>query len=100
MYKLVVIIAVLLGMYKCSSDRSPPDILPHSQYEHVDVDVLFWFPPPRDDRVYNLGTVHGTSSCRRVALNYVVQHHLENNGDWSYVCCTHEGGSSCYRKIR
>ena len=76
----------------------PPENLPFSRYDDVDVHVIFSFP--KGDQSYNLGQVRGASACGSVARNYAAQHNLSTNRDWSYVCCTIEAGSSCYRKIR
>ena len=104
MGKLIVIALVIFAVYKCTgggagTDRifGPPDTLPLDRYEDVDADVLFY----RDDtdQSENLGTVRGASACGDVAANRASELNLDGDA-WSYVCCTHEDGSDCYRKIR
>lgn len=71
--------------------------LPFSQYEKIDVNVYFYFP---DDREVYLGETRGTSSCGDMAHSYASSKNLSRSENWSYICCTIEKGSSCYRKIR
>ena len=75
----------------------PPDTLPFERYDDIDVNVYFYF---EDDREVYLGQTHGASSCGRLAYSYASQQDLSRNDDWTYICCTMENGSSCYRKIR
>ena len=60
--------------------------------------VVFFFP--RQDRPYDLGTASGLASCGDIAHQYAASKNLSNNRDWSYVCCLHANGSSCYEKHR
>lgn len=71
--------------------------LPLSQYDKVDVNVYFYFP---DDNEVYLGETRGASSCGDIAYSYAASKNLDRSDDWSYICCTIEKGSDCYRKIR
>lgn len=104
MGRLILLIIVIFAVYKCTgggvgTDRifGPPDTLPLDRYEDMEVDVVFY----RDDtdESENLGTVQGASACGSVAANRARALSLDND-TWGYVCCTHEAGSDCYRKIR
>lgn len=75
----------------------PPETLPLSRYDDVDVNVYFYFP---DGYEVYLGKTKGASSCGSFAYAYAEEKKLARNNEWSYVCCTIEGDSSCYRKIR
>jgi hypothetical protein len=46
-----------------------------------------------------LGDVTGTSGCGSAARDYAVPRDSPLGG-LSYTCCTIEGGSVCYRKVR
>lgn len=92
----------LLAYCQATSDKEedrqePPETLPISEYENVKVHVYFYFP--NDKEVY-LGTEKGASSCQAAAYSYANSKGLSRHSDWSYICCTIEGGSDCYRKIR
>jgi len=76
----------------------PPDELPLSRYEDVYVNVYFYFP--EGEKEYYLGRTKGASSCGSMAHSYAYSKGLSGNSEWSYICCTEEGGSDCYRKIR
>jgi hypothetical protein len=73
------------------------DTLPFSEYEKVQVNVYFYFP---DDREMYLGETKGASSCGNIAYSYAQSKGMSRSDNWSYICCTIEKGSSCYRKIR
>lgn len=100
---LIVIALIVLGVYQCSggtfySDKlfGPPSTLPVSRYEEMTVGVYLTRP---DGRTVFLGTTTGASSCGAIAHGHARAMHF-GSADWSYSCCTHEGGSDCYRKIR
>ena len=80
----------------------PPETLPLSRYDDLDVHVYFYFPGSDylDAKEQYLGLVHGASACGETARSYARGRRLGNNREWSYICCTVEGGSNCYRKIR
>jgi hypothetical protein len=107
---IILVVLALAAVYWFSgggfgTDKifGPPENLPFSRYDDVDVHVIFSFPQrdhPKQGQHYNIGRVRGASACGSVARNYAAQYNLSTNRDWSYVCCTIEAGSSCYRKIR
>lgn len=104
MQLLIVIAVAVVSVYYCTGGKygtdqifGPPDELPFSRYDDVDVNVYFYFP---DDREVYLGEVRGASACGSIAHNYAIQANLNRNHQWSYICCTKEAGSECYRKIR
>jgi len=66
-------------------------------YDSVDVNAYFYFA---DGREVFLGSTVGASSCGGMAFSYAASHNMRRGDDWSYICCTIERGSSCYRKIR
>ncbi len=101
-------IIVSYGLYECSGGKlgtdkvfGPPDVLPLDRYEDLDVRVQFYYPPDSngESRYQYLGTTHGAKSCGNIARSFAAEHNMLSSG-WGYVCCTHEGGSDCYRKIR
>ena len=103
MQEIIGLIAAVFLLYNCSgggygTDRifGPPETLPQSRYEDVNVNVLFYFPNGDE---YPIGETKGASSCKAMAWDYARAKNVEN-AMWSYVCCTKENGSSCYRKIR
>ena len=73
------------------------DTLPFSEYEKVNVNVYFYFP---NDKEIFLGKTLGASSCGSMAYSYAKSKGFRRTDRWSYICCTIEKGSSCYRKIR
>lgn len=87
------IICVASLLLSCGGD----DLLPLSEYDKVDVNVYFYFP---DNREVYLGETHGASSCGDISHSYAASKNLNRSDNWSYICCTIEKGSSCYRKIR
>lgn len=105
---ILVILAAAYGIYqytggKLGTDKifGPPEMLPLDRYEDFDVRVQFYYPADRngETRYQYLGSTHGAKSCGNIARSYAAQHDLLYS-DWSYVCCTHEAESDCYRKIR
>lgn len=85
------------GDYGTDQIFGPPDTLPLYRYEEMSVSVYFYFP--NGNEVY-LGDTIGASSCGDYAYSYAYEKDLSRYDDWSYVCCTHEAESDCYRKIR
>jgi hypothetical protein len=75
----------------------PPDTLPLSEYDDVDVSVYAYTP---DEKETYLGDTTGASSCGAMAYAWAEGKGFQRGDGWSYICCTHEDGSSCYRKIR
>jgi hypothetical protein len=105
MGKLIGLIAIVFLLYKCTGGGfgtekifGPPDELPLSRYEDVYVHV--WFQFPDNEKLYDLGRTKGAASCGNIAHDYAHSKGLSGNSEWSYVCCTEEGESNCYRKIR
>lgn len=105
MLKIIGIIMLVFILYECSGGGygtdnlfGPPDELPLSRYEDVYVHV--WFTFPDGDQSYDLGRTKGAASCGAIAHDYAASKQLSYNSGWSYVCCTEEDGSECYRKIR
>lgn len=108
--RVILAIIAVFGLYKCTGGRygtdkifGPPDELPLSRYESMDLTVRFHYPP--DKRTGNqtseyIGDVKGVDACGNLAGNYAAQKNLPENSGWSYDCCTHEDGSECYREIR
>ena len=90
---IYLIVAFLIGWWPFNSDN---DLLPFSKYEDVSVNAYFYFP---DDREVFLGRYKGASSCQVAARNYASSKNM-SSANWSYICCTIEKGSSCYRKIK
>lgn len=68
-----------------------------SRYESFDVGV--WITPPTGDAVY-LGITRGAAACGRTAWGYAFEKGYGSSDRWSYACCTHRNGSTCYEKIR
>ena len=85
------------GSLGTDSIFGPPETLPLSRYDDIDVSVYFYYP---DETERYLGDVRGASACGDAAYSYASKNGLRNNSSWSYICCTHEDGSDCYRKIR
>ena len=101
---IIAIAIAVVALYYCTggnhvTDRifGPPDVLPFSRYDDLDVNVYFYFPSGTE--VY-LGKVRGASACGDAAHGFAYREELTRNREWSYVCCTVEAGSDCYRKIR
>ena len=91
--RALLVISIIALMAGCG----PPDTLPLDEYDSVDVNVYFYFP---DNKEAYLGETRGASGCGKMAFSYASQHKLSRSDNWSYICCTIEDGSSCYRKIR
>lgn len=101
---LILMGTVVFGIYlftggSWGTDKifGPPETLPFTRYDEVDVNVYFYFP---DGSELYLGETKGSSSCGSMAHAYAYEKGLDSNHNWSYVCCTIEDGSDCYRKIR
>ena len=92
--KLNLLFAFLMVIPACNCSS---DTLPLSDYESVRVGVYFYFP---DDTEKYLGSTMGASNCGNIAYRYANEASLSSGDSWSYICCTHENGSDCYRKIR
>lgn len=75
---------------------SDGDTLPLSKYEDVSVNAYFYYP--NDKEVY-LGQYRGASACQSAAQSFASSKNM-TSASWSYICCTIENGSSCYRKIK
>jgi len=90
-------IALALVMILNISSCGPPDTLPLSKYEDIDVSVYAY---DSQDNEYYLGDTTGASSCGDIAHSWAYDKGFRSSNKWGYVCCTHEDGSSCYRKIR
>lgn len=70
--------------------------LPLSKYEDVSVNAYFYYP--NDTEVY-LGQHRGASACQSAAASFAASKDI-SGANWSYICCTIENGSACYRKIK
>ena len=87
-----LVAAFFLGWWPFSDG----DTLPLSKYEDVSVNAYFYYP--NDKEVY-LGQFRGASACQNAAQSFASSKNM-TSASWSYICCTIENGSSCYRKIK
>ena len=87
----------LLTLAILTSCRCGDDSLPFSDYETVRVGVYFY---DQNNREVYLGSTVGASSCGSMAFAHASRQGLSRHDSWSYICCTLENGSDCYRKIR
>lgn len=85
------------GAFGTDSLFGPPETLPYSRYDDVDVSVYFY---DSNNNERYLGVVRGASACEKEANDYASRNGFRNSASWNYICCTHEDGSDCYRKIR
>ena len=104
MKKLLFLLSAVYGVYYFTGGAfgtdsifGPPDVLPVSRYDDVDVSVYFY--DSKNNERY-LGDVYGASTCGQLAYDHASRNGFRNNASWNYICCTHEDGSDCYRKIR
>ena len=104
MRMLILLVGLTYGVYfftggglGTDSIFGPPETLPFSRYDDIDVSVYFYYP---DDTERYLGDVRGASACGDTAYDYAWRNGLRTNSNWTYLCCTHEDGSDCYRTIR
>ena len=87
-----LVAAFFLGWWPFSDG----DTLPLSKYEDVSVNAYVYYP--NDKEVY-LGQYRGASACQNAAQSFASSKNM-TSASWSYICCTIENGSSCYRKIK
>jgi hypothetical protein len=85
------------GAYGTDSLFGPPETLPYSRYDDVDVSVYFY---DSNNNERYLGVVRGATACGEEAYSYASRNGFRDSASWNYICCTHEDGSNCYRKIR
>ena len=65
--------------------------------EKLDFNIMFKYP---DGKEVSIGETLGLSSCKKMALQHVIDEKLIMKEGWGYTCCTIEEGSSCHRKIK
>lgn len=92
-WALVLGFLAWIGSYAYDWKYGP---LSTSRYESFDVGV--WVTPPAGDVVY-LGITRGATACGQEAWAYALAK-AYGPDRWSYACCTHRNGSTCYEKIR
>ena len=65
--------------------------------EELNFNIMFKYP---DGREVSIGETLGLSSCKKTALEHMIDEGLLMKEGWGYTCCTIEEGSSCHRKIQ
>ena len=65
--------------------------------ENIEMNIMFKYP---DGEGVNLGQTLGLNTCKKMALEHVVEKGLIMAEGWTYTCCTIEEGSQCHRKLR
>ena len=70
---------------------------PLSNREFLEVPIIFKYP---DGKEAKLGQTLGLNSCKKLALQHVVDKSLIMSTGWSYTCCTIEEGSQCHRQLQ
>ena len=65
--------------------------------ESVEMNIIFKYP---DGKEAKLGQTLGLNSCKKLALQHVVDKSLIMSTGWSYTCCTIEEGSQCHRQLQ
>ncbi len=87
------IIAFFLGWWPFDNETN---LFNFNNDENISVNAYFYYP--NDQEVY-LGQHMGVSACQSAASNFAINKDILSS-NWSYICCTIEKGSSCYRKIK
>jgi len=95
--KILSVLIVLVTIAACGDQCREYSAFSCSYLEKATYSVEFGYP--RGDRVETIGTVEGLAACGDAARSYAVSKNLVNAG-WSYVCCLHAKGSTCYEKHR
>lgn len=86
MKKLIYILFLCLSITACERDK-----------EKNDYNVYFYYP---DGREIYLGETKGLSYCGDLAWDTAYQLKLDNNPNWSYICCWKTKNSECKEKHR
>lgn len=73
-----------------------------SYLEKAEYTAFFYFPRGSrfESSEVNLGTLTGLHACGAAAYSFAASKGLSSSSEWSYVCCLHAKGSSCYEKHR
>ena len=96
MRRILEIGSIIISASLLSGCDDSIDPLPFSEYEKVTVNAYFYYP--NDQEIY-LGQMIGASACGSAARSFARRENISSS-NWSYICCTVEKGSECYRKIR
>ena len=96
MRRILEIGSIIISASLFSGCDNSIDPLPFSEYEKVTVNAYFYYP--NDKEVY-LGQMVGASAGGSAARSFT-RRKIFPSSNWSYICCTVEKGSECYRKIR
>lgn len=85
---IIVTILLFLGWYFFSGAND----------ENVQMNVYYYRSSDLSNSLY-LGQAKGLSNCQATA-NRTAQIENRRSDGWSYICCTIENGSACYRKLK
>ena len=85
---IIVTILLFLGWYFFSGSND----------ENVQMNVYYYRSSDLSNSLY-LGQAKGLSNCQATA-NRTAQIENRRSDGWSYICCTIENGSACYRKLK
>lgn len=88
-----IALCLLIGCDECR------DYSAHScsELSKATYNVHFYYPSGRAEY---LGVAEGLSSCGAVAHNFARSKELNQNNDWSYICCLKTSSSECAEKHR
>lgn len=89
--------ALIIALSGCGDECRKYSDFSCSHLETATYSVQFGYPG--GERVETIGTVKGLGSCGRLARSYAESKEMAS-ADWSYVCCLHAKGSTCYEKHR
>lgn len=89
--------ALIIALSGCGDECRKYSDFSCSHLKSATYSVQFGYP--RGDRVETIGTVSGLGACGQLAWGYAESKGMAR-ADWSYVCCLHAKGSTCYEKHR
>jgi len=96
-FSLISFALIVATLSSCGDECSSYSDYSCSAIEKANYNVYFYFPNQTE---VNLGEAQGLSACGSMARGYAFEKHLQENNDWSYICCMIAKGSSCYEKHR
>ena len=99
MKKLMIILIILFipMLLSCNDECSSYSDFTCSEINEATYNVYFYFP---NNKEYYLGVANGLSQCGSLAYSYSSSKNLNDNREWSYICCMKAKGSDCYEKHR
>jgi hypothetical protein len=96
-FRLTFLFLLLVLTVGCGDECTKYSDFNCDEIQAATYNIYFYYPSQSEAF---LGGGEGLGQCETKAYRFAASEALENNSEWSYICCMKAKGSECYEKHR